>query len=85
MPIPSSTQPLVEEALSLLRAFGVTDYKVKVDVRPYLMYDLGYEIHKKEKLIEFNCYSARFPATWENWIEDSCKEVAGKIKAWRKK
>lgn len=51
------------------------EWNVDVDVRPYLMTDLFYEIHPKEKRVEILVYSARYPSTWQQHIGNAIEKM----------
>lgn len=51
------------------------EWDIEVDVRPYVMADLFYEIHGDEKKIEVIVYSARYPQTWSNHVDEAISEM----------
>ena len=55
------------------------DWKVKIEVKPFLMYDMGYEIDKENKTVYIKVYSARYPMSYEEWKRDLANEVMEKM------
>ena len=55
------------------------DWSVKIEVLPYLFYDMRYEIKKAEKTIDINIYSATFPDSYLQWRKNVAIEIANKL------
>jgi len=80
MPIPTPTENemLCDEVRRYLEMGSITlppDWSVEVEVRPYLGFDIRWEIQAEKKTIYFLVYSARYPQTWVNWIKDCIIEL----------
>lgn len=54
-------------------------WKIKVEVKPYLGYDIGYEIDKTDKVIYIKIYSGRFPQSYEDWKFELADEIKNKM------
>jgi hypothetical protein len=55
------------------------DWDVKIEVQPYLFYDMRYEIKKTEKTIDIKIYSATFPESYLQWRKNVAIEIADKL------
>lgn len=51
-------------------------WEIDVEITPYLLYDMGYEIDKERKIIRIQIYSARYPESYYG----SYRELADKVK-----
>lgn len=79
MSIPDAAE-IEEMEVQMRELIGLPrDWKVKVDVRPYLFYDMGYAIKKEEKTVEILVYSAQFPFSYARWHKNVAIEVANKL------
>lgn len=54
-------------------------YKINFKVIPFLFYDMGYEIKRKEKIINIHCYSGTYPYSFSQWYKQVSKEIKNKL------
>jgi hypothetical protein len=60
------------------------DGNVIVDVRPFLTFDLRYELQHTEKQLQIWVYSARYPDSLDRYYDEFIAEVKEKIENYKK-
>jgi len=51
------------------------DWKIIIDVRPYLFFDIRYESNYTNKTISFIVYSVNYPNNWFEYLDDRYMEI----------
>jgi len=79
MPIPSPhiIKEIENELMGLINP--PEGWKIEVEVKPYLGYDVGYEIDEANKIIHIKIYSGRFPQSYEDWKFELADEIKSKM------
>lgn len=94
MPIPSKEENEKMEKHAIEEIGLNNEWKVSVEVKPWLGADLFHEIDTENKAIKFLVYSAKYPWSWHHWKDSSFKQLrrqlerlkeAGKIGEWKAK
>ena len=77
MPIPTKKE--IEKIRKQIRRYLnlKRDWKVEVEVRPYLGYDVGYEIRGKK--IKILIYSVNYPMNWNKYGKEVLDEIYAHI------
>lgn len=77
MTIPSDDE--IDDLRKEIRESIDFDGKIEINVKPYLMYDLGYTLHNDLSKLEILIYRARYPNSFWMWANHFYKEINEKI------
>lgn len=79
MPLPNESDRRKEISLLRKEMHLPKGWKIDYQVKPWLGFDMRYDVDKESKIVSILVYSARYPETFYQWYKELCAELRGKM------